>query len=123
MVLGVVLVMLGLLAVASASSGQWDTWTTKADMLTPSTFLCTGVVDGKIYVIGGSLIGAPVALTTVQAYDFSPATHASEALRKVMIFGDGPAAIIYELVMLVVLSGVILVGGIMLYQRLQLRKV
>jgi ABC-type multidrug transport system permease subunit len=59
----------------------------------------------------------------VQAYDFSPATHATEALRKIMIFGGGLDAIVYELVMLIVLSMVILVGGIVLYQRLQLRNV
>ncbi len=60
---------------------------------------------------------------TVQAYDFSPATHATEALRKVMIFGDGPTTIGYELVMLAVLSMVILMGGIVLYRRLQLKNV
>jgi ABC-2 type transport system permease protein len=90
--------------------------------------LASGLLVPLIF-LSGALFPMPAAplfsvgSITVQAYDFSPATHATEALRKVMIFGDGPAAIGYELVMLVVLSVVILVGGIMLYQKLQLRKI
>ena len=52
-----------------------------------------------------------------------PTTHAVEALRRVMIYGDGPQAIGYELFGLAVLSGLYLACGIFLYQRLQLRRV
>ena len=90
--------------------------------------LASGLLVPLIF-LSGALFPMPDAplfsfgSITVQVYDFSPATHATEALRKVMIFGDGPAAITYELAMLTILSVVILVGGIVLYQRLQLRKV
>ncbi len=45
-----------------------DTWTTKASMPTAREHLAAGVVNGKIYVIGGS-----AALNTVEEYD--PATN------------------------------------------------
>jgi ABC-2 type transport system permease protein len=60
---------------------------------------------------------------TIEAYDILPATHATAAMRKVLIFGDGLAGIGYELVMMTVLSVIILIAGIVVYQRLQLRKV
>jgi ABC-2 type transport system permease protein len=64
-----------------------------------------------------------IAGRTIQAYDIIPATHATEAIRRVLVFGDGLGAIGYELVMMSVLSLIILGVGIVLYQRLQLRKV
>jgi len=88
--------------------------------------LASGLLVPLIF-LSGALFPMPAAPLfslgpiTVQAYDFSPATHATEAMRKVMIFGDGPIAIVYELVMLILLSTVILVGGIVLYRRLQLK--
>lgn len=48
-----------------------DTWTTKAEMPTARYALCTGVVNGKIYAIGGSSTQYR-ALATVEEYD--PAT-------------------------------------------------
>jgi ABC-2 type transport system permease protein len=90
--------------------------------------LASGLLVPLVFLSGAlfPMPDAPLFKTgsiTVQAYDFSPATHATEALRRVMIFGDGLPAIGYELVMLSVLSAVILAGGIVMYQRLQLKKV
>ena len=48
-----------------------DTWTRKADMPTPRLHLTSAVVDGKIYVFGGSPEWA-VPLAATEAYD--PAT-------------------------------------------------
>jgi ABC-2 type transport system permease protein len=59
---------------------------------------------------------------TVQLYDFLPATHASEALRRVTIFGEGLTDITYELTMLVILSIILLAAGVLLYQRRRLSK-
>jgi ABC-2 type transport system permease protein len=90
--------------------------------------LASGVLVPLVF-LSGALFPMPetplfsIGSITVQAYDFSPATHATEALRRVMIFGDGLPAIGYELAMLTALSGMILAGGILLYQRLQLKKV
>jgi hypothetical protein len=48
-----------------------DTWTRKADMPTPRTFLSTSAVNGKIYAIGGCSV-FETAFATVEEYD--PAT-------------------------------------------------
>jgi N-acetylneuraminic acid mutarotase len=67
-----VVVMAGLLSVASTSYAAEGTWTRKADMPTARLAFSTSVVDGKIYAIGGlqNLYGA--TLPTVEEYD--PAT-------------------------------------------------
>ena len=50
-----------------------DTWTLKADMPTPRSYLSTSVMDGKIYAIGGmSSSNEQGRLETVEVYD--PAT-------------------------------------------------
>ncbi len=59
---------------------------------------------------------------TIQIYDLLPTNHASEAMRRVLILGDGLSSITYELVWLVLLAGLWLAVGIVLYQRLQLRR-
>jgi len=69
-----VLMLIGLLGLASISLAVEDTWTTKGDMPTARFSLSTSVVDGKIYAIGGDLRGrgAPLSTSTVEEYD--PAT-------------------------------------------------
>jgi N-acetylneuraminic acid mutarotase len=51
-----------------------DTWTTKSEMPTSRGFHSANVVDGKIYIIGGSQASAPIrnVVKTVEVYD--PAT-------------------------------------------------
>ena len=50
-----------------------DTWTQKADMPTPRSYLSTSVMDGKIYAMGGLLYtNEQPRLETVEVYD--PAT-------------------------------------------------
>jgi ABC-2 type transport system permease protein len=66
---------------------------------------------------------ATVAGRTIQVYDLLPATHAAGAMRRVLIFGEGPAAIAYELVGLTVLSIIILAVGVVLYERMKMRKI
>ena len=44
-------------------------------------------------------------------------------MRRVLILGEGPATITYELVGLTVLSIIILAAGVVLYQRMQMRKI
>ena len=47
-----------------------DTWTQKADMPTPRSYLSTSVMDGKIYAIGGmSSSNEKWRLETVEVYD------------------------------------------------------
>ena len=58
---------------------------------------------------------------TVELCDLLPATHAAEAMRRVLIFGEGAEAIAYELVMMTVLSLVLFAIGVVLYQRLKLQ--
>lgn len=60
---------------------------------------------------------------TVELYDLLPTTHAAEAMRRVLIFGEGPGAIAYELVAMTVLSIALLVVGVVLYQRLRMKRI
>jgi ABC-2 type transport system permease protein len=66
-----------------------------------------------LFTIGGRMI---------QVYDLLPPTHAAEAMRRVLVLGDGPGAIVYELVALTVLSAGFLLVGVVLYQRLRIRR-
>jgi ABC-2 type transport system permease protein len=59
---------------------------------------------------------------TVQPYDFMPSTHAARAMSKVILYGQGVSSIGYELIMMVLLSGVLLAAGIWLYQHRVLSK-
>jgi len=63
-----------------------------------------------------------VAGRTIQVYDLSPATHAAEAMRQVLVLGEGPGAIVYELAALTLLSTLFLAVGVALYRRLRLRR-
>jgi ABC-2 type transport system permease protein len=62
-----------------------------------------------------------IAGRTIQVYDLVPAAHAGEAMRRVLVLGDGLGEIAYELVALAVLSMLFLMVGVVLYQRLRLR--
>lgn len=58
---------------------------------------------------------------TIQIYDLLPPAHAGEALRRVLIFGDGWRAIAYPVGALAVLAALCMGLGVVLYQRLQLK--
>lgn len=59
----------------------------------------------------------------VQPYDLMPSTHAARAMSKVILYGQGINTIGYELIMMLLLSAVLLIVGIGLYQRNVLSKV
>lgn len=72
-------------AALMAAPGKGDTWTKKADMPTRRVGHAASVVDGKIYVIGGStewirpsMVAIPT-LSTVEEYDtgFVPSAESS----------------------------------------------
>ncbi|MBN1889013.1 MAG: ABC transporter permease [Thermoflexales bacterium] len=70
--------------------------------------------------------GAPlfnIGGQTVSLYDIMPSTHAAEAMRRVVVYGDGPGGIVYYLLMLVLLAVVYVGVGIWLYQRFRLKNV
>lgn len=52
-----------------AAQGQGDTWTRKADMPESRFIFSTSLVNGKIYVIGGSMNGLEAPGSTVVEYD------------------------------------------------------
>jgi ABC-2 type transport system permease protein len=90
--------------------------------------LGSAVVLPLVFLSGALFSMPPLPLTTiggvvVELVDFMPTTHAVEALRRVMIYGDGPQAIGYELLGLMALSGLYLAFGIFLYRHLQLQRV
>jgi ABC-2 type transport system permease protein len=80
------------------------------------------LMSGAIYPMPDAPI-ATIASHTIQLYDILPPKHASEAMRQVLVLGDGAGAIAYELAAMVVLSMLFLAVGVFLYQRLQMRKV
>jgi ABC-2 type transport system permease protein len=63
-----------------------------------------------------------VAGRVVQLYDILPSAHAAEAMRRVLIYGDGPAAVAYSLAGLVVLSALYLALGVVIYRQVKLPK-
>lgn len=65
---------------------------------------------------------ATIAGRTIELYDVLPPTHAGEAMRRVLIFGEGVDAITYELVMMVVLAALFLTVGVILYRQVQMRE-
>jgi ABC-2 type transport system permease protein len=58
---------------------------------------------------------------TVDLYHLLPTTHAAEAMRQVLVFGADIREITYELGMMTVLSALLLLIGVRLYQRMRLR--
>ncbi len=88
-----------------------------------------GATAGVLMVIvSGAMYPMPdvplfrLAGQTVQVYDLLPTTHAAEALRRVLLFGEGVGGIGYELAGLSLLSGLFLAAGVGLYQQFQLPK-
>jgi len=63
-----------LFLVVSISLGQFDPWTTKANMLMARSGHSTCVVNGKIYVIGGVKDGNSATISTVEEYDLATDT-------------------------------------------------
>ncbi|HSJ59505.1 MAG TPA: ABC transporter permease [Anaerolineae bacterium] len=59
---------------------------------------------------------------TLQLYDLVPPAHAAEALRRVLILGDGAGDVAFELVAMTLLSLLMLATGVLLYQRMQMRR-
>jgi ABC-2 type transport system permease protein len=104
------------LVVACFARNDGEAANLASGVMVPMVFL-----SGALYPMPEAPI-ATVAGRTIQIYDLLPATHASEAMRRVMVFGDGPGEIAYELVALALLSLVILALGVMLYDRLQMRR-
>ncbi|MEW5959300.1 MAG: ABC transporter permease [Chloroflexota bacterium] len=97
---------------------------TRTDSEAANLSASVGVV---MVLLCGALYPMPVApLATIggrviQVYDLLPPTHAAEAMRRVLIFGDGIAAIGYQLGAMAVLSLLFLGLGVMLYHRLRMR--
>ena len=79
------------------------------------------LISGAMYPMPDAPI-ATIAGRTIQLYDLLPPAHAAEALRRVLVLGDGAGAIAYELITMTILSVLLLVIGIFLYQRLRMRK-
>jgi len=87
----VILVLaLGLATVSLAAEG---TWTQKADMPTARFVASSGVVDGKIYVIGGQPGKGMACLKTVEEYDPATDTWTKKA-NMPMVRGAGASSVV-----------------------------
>ena len=86
----------------------------------------SAIVGVMMVILSGAMYPMPKApITTIggqtiQIYDLLPTAHASEALRRILIYGDGFGAITYQVGALVVLSALIFAAGIWLYQKIKL---
>ena len=69
-----ILILCGVLNIAPMTLAAGDIWTPRADMPTSRWALSTGVVDGKIYAIGGGKTPYGAYLSIMEEYD--PATDA-----------------------------------------------
>ena len=76
-----------------APQGEGGTWVKKADMPTPRVNLATGVVNGKIYAIGGWDLG-PTAFSTIEEYNPETDTWDRKADKPTAI--DGPSASVVD---------------------------
>ncbi len=85
------------------------------------------VVGVMMVLLSGVLYPMPdaplftLANRVIQAYDLLPTTHAANAMRKIFTQAAGLADIGFEMVMLFLLSSLILILAILIYQRRQLR--
>lgn len=79
------------------------------------------LLSGAMYPLPEAPL-ATIAGRTIQIYDLVPPAHAGESLRRVLILGDGAGAVGYELIALTLLSALFLAVGVLLYQRLRLRR-
>lgn len=113
--LGLAAVGVGLL-IACFSRTEGDAVNLASGALVPLVFL-----SGAVFPLPAVSLGN-VAGHDVQVYDLLPTTHGAEALRRVLVFGDGVGAIAYELIALAVLSAAILAAGVVLYRRLQMQR-
>jgi ABC-type multidrug transport system permease subunit len=89
--------------------------------------LATLLMMGPVFLSGALFPMPPVVLGSignhaVSLYDLMPTAHATEAIRKVMFFGEGPAQITYELAGLVIFSLVYLAAGAVLYWKLRIQR-
>jgi ABC-2 type transport system permease protein len=103
------------LIVACFARNDGDATNLASIALVPMVFL-----SGAVFPMP-SLPLFSVAGQTVELYDLLPATHASEAMRRVLIFGESAADIAYELIMMTVLSLLLLGIGVVLYRRMRLK--
>ncbi|MEI8254111.1 MAG: ABC transporter permease [Deltaproteobacteria bacterium] len=90
-----------------------------------ATNLATGALLPMAFLSGAvfPLPPMPVATVaghTIQANDLLPTTHATEALRRVLIFGESARGVAFELAATTVLSLLLLALGVVLYQRKRL---
>lgn len=115
LLLNLSVVGLGLI-VACFSRDDGEATNLGSGLLVPVVFL-----SGALYPMPDVPI-ATIAGRTIQVYDILPTTHAAEAMRRVLVSGDGLGAIAYELVAMTVLSVLLLTVGVILYQRLRLRR-
>jgi len=62
-----------------------------------------------------------VGARTIGLFDFLPTTHAVNALGRILSLGAGPSGVLYEIVMLAVLSALYFALGVALFHRRHLR--
>jgi ABC-2 type transport system permease protein len=113
--LGLAAVGVGLL-IACFSRTEGDAVNLALGALVPLVFL-----SGAVFPLPAVSLGT-IAGHDVQVYDLLPTAHGAEALRRVLVFGDGAGALAYELAALATLSIALLAAGIVLYSRLRMRK-
>jgi len=86
----------------------------------------SAIIGVMMVILSGAMYPMPMAVLatigeqTVQIYDLLPTAHAAEALRRILIYGNGFRAISYEIGGLVILTTITFGAGIWIYQKLKL---
>jgi ABC-2 type transport system permease protein len=78
-------------------------------------------LSGALFPLPPMILGK-VAGQEISLIDIMPSTHAVEAMRRVLVFGDGIASIGYHLGMVTILSLGLLIIGALLFQRTRFEK-
>jgi ABC-2 type transport system permease protein len=102
------------LIVACFAKNDSETGSLGAGAGVPMAFL-----SGAIFPLPPAPLGQ-IAGHEVEVYDLLPTTHAAEAMRRILVNGDGARELGYELVALTMLSFVVFAVGVALWRRLRL---
>lgn len=87
-----------------------------AGVLVPMAFL-----SGAMFPLPPAPI-ATVAGRTLSAYDLLPPSHATEALRRILVHGAGLRDVAFEVSALATLSALLFAAGVLLYRRMRLQE-
>ncbi|MHC1783367.1 MAG: ABC transporter permease [Anaerolineaceae bacterium] len=100
---------------ASFSKTEGEATAYGTALMVPLVFFCGGIFPMPLMEL------FRIGSVAIQPYDILPSTMASQAMKKVILYGEGISGLPYELVMMILTSIALLFIGVRLYQSRVLR--